>query len=1208
MPIPNELITDDIRGADYYDAYLKKVAKHQRYLAGEEVSDPDSPAPKPAKSTKPKITKQAKPVAPKAATKKPQPAPTKPKEKKRKQAKETTEATPPAKRAKAGKVAKKRTLKMVPAGYLPLAVKVQDFGGNEESKKMRKSMLKQEFQEFRVSEDEGLHKGYDRALPSSWSQVAITLKAKGGLYYLNFDDLYNKLKSLEIDIKGGSSYKSNHSTAPSHSAFVSTTSANNKMSYAETSKRNSLYIHLHHQSDPQEQIIYEDFNQIGKLDLEELDIKWKMAMLSVRINRFEKKAGRDELESNARYSAFKLKEMEQDKPAEPKALLSVDSMVNWSDHEESADDNASQVYGMIAGCDDEDEVAGEFALMGVTSQVQTCPFGCHDKNAELQKEFDDLEAQYKEYYIQVQAYKSTLKTLEQQKAWYQSNQLAYEEKIKVLERDLENTTNLLKYSENVNNNVNLEKQELQTKLDNALARFAKWKETSKNLAKLVDSSMSVKTKLGLGYGDYIGEDEVYYPTMPSIFDPTPEEVDGNPTPVRFVKEGEMNAVPPPITGKFMPTSIHSDFDESQMTYGKKSNDLPETDSNNFVSCDSSDKSSPKSGDSSVSSLSAAESESTSKTAVQEDISFNNTPTISCNKDGLRHYVKNKSSSFKSCFVCGSYSHLIKDCDFYENRMGVYSGHRESRPMWKNVDNIPPFVPQAAHGRSGKVTFPAGRVKVPAPIPTGRQTGPAPVYAGTPVPADGQNRPTPVHAGRPFPAGRRNSVLVSAGWRRSAARPMFRPISSHFQNSSRPVYYNEMYMGGGRWETAENPLKNKDLGIVDSGCSRSMSGNKERLDDFVEIKGGTVTFGGGEGRITGKGTIRTSKLDFENVYYVKELQNFNLFSLPDDSQVVLRVPRRHNLYSFNLNELQPEAKLPTPDRDWNKTLPAVHGPVQPYKPRLTKYEGLHILLQYPQDLRKPLPLIPNSRSRQVIPFDHFINNDLAYLFGGVFSRTYATSVTKTKAAYYGHIKWIEDLGRKRQQFYGFAANRVSARNVYSKRRIIAVTKLQIIEWHGYKHLDWITVRRDDNKLYTFKEGDFKWLRLQDIEDMLILLVQGKLINLNVEDRLTFGVSLRMFTRSIIIQRRVEDLQLGIESYQKKLNITKPDTYRSDLKLKDAYTTYSYPRGFIYLNKDKKNRLMRIDELHKFSDGTLDDIRTALNDRLKRIRMEYLPKII
>ncbi|GJX63554.1 hypothetical protein Tco_0296454 [Tanacetum coccineum] len=62
-------------------------------------------------------------------------------------------------------------------------------------------------------------------------------------------------------------------------------------------------------------------------------------------------------------------------------------------------------------------------------------------------------------------------------------------------------------------------------------------------------------------------------------------------------------------------------------------------------------------------------------------------------------------------------------------------------------------------------------------------------------------------------------------------------------------------------------------------------------------------------------------------------------------------------------------------------------------------------QYPHDLRKPLPLIPNSRGRRVIPFDHFINNDLEYLSGGVSSRKYATSVTKTKAADYRHIKWI-----------------------------------------------------------------------------------------------------------------------------------------------------------------------------------------------------------
>ncbi|GKE26760.1 hypothetical protein Tco_1442144, partial [Tanacetum coccineum] len=213
------------------------------------------------------------------------------------------------------------------------------------------------------------------------------------------------------------------------------------------------------------------------------------------------------------------------------------------------------------------------------------------------------------------------------------------------------------------------------------------------------------------------------------------------------------------------------------------------------------------------------------------------------------------------------------------------------------------------------------------------------------------------------------------------------------------------------------------------------------------------------------------------------------------------------------------------------------------------------------------------------FDYFINNDLVYLSGGVSSRTYATSITKTKAADYRHIKWIEELVPNTME---------SACDVYFRCRIIAVTKLQIVEWHGYKHLDWITVRRDDDKLYTFKEGDFKRLHLQDIEYMLILLVQGKLTNLNVEERLAFSVSLRMFTRSIVIQRRVENLQLGVKSYQNKLNIIKPNTYKSDLKRREAYLEYSNPRGFIYQNKDKKNKLMRVDELHKFSDRSLNDV--------------------
>ncbi|GJY02315.1 hypothetical protein Tco_0360467 [Tanacetum coccineum] len=107
-------------------------------------------------------------------------------------------------------------------------------------------------------------------------------------------------------------------------------------------------------------------------------------------------------------------------------------------------------------------------------------------------------------------------------------------------------------------------------------------------------------------------------------------------------------------------------------------------------------------------------------------------------------------------------------------------------------------------------------------------------------------------------------------------------------------------------------------------------------------------------------------------------------------------------------------------------------------------------------------------------------------------------------------------------------------------------------------------------------------------MLLLLVQGKLTNLNVDEWFTLNVALRMYTRRIIIQERVEDLQLAVESYQKKINLTKPDTYHSDI----------YDMN--------KNHLMRIDELHKFSDDTLNHVRTSLNDIATGIQMEYLPK--
>nr|GEW09501.1 hypothetical protein [Tanacetum cinerariifolium] len=147
--------------------------------------------------------------------------------------------------------------------------------------------------------------------------------------------------------------------------------------------------------------------------------------------------------------------------------------------------------------------------------------------------------------------------------------------------------------------------------------------------------------------------------------------------------------------------------------------------------------------------------------------------------------------------------------------------------------------------------------------------------------------------------------------------------------------------------------------------------------------------------------------------------------------------------------------------------------------------------YPHDLSKPLPLIQNERDHQVIPWDYFIDNDLEYLKGGSSSRKYTTSITKTKAADYSQVKWIEDK----------------------------VSRI----WSP-----------------------------------------------------------------------------------KKINLTRPDTYRLDLKRMTPYPAYLDIQGIIYDEEMNINRLMRTNELHKFNDSTLNHGRTALNDISTGIEMDYLPK--
>ncbi|GJT34924.1 putative ribonuclease H-like domain-containing protein [Tanacetum coccineum] len=505
------------------------------------------------------------------------------------------------------------------------------FGGNEESKKMRKTSSNSIYKSHET-EEEG-YTGYDRfqkilsqlnqvqarpdnddinlkflrALPSSWSQVALALKTRGGLESMSFDDLYNKLRSLELDVRIGHSYGVKAAAAPTHSAFIGAASSGSKLNYSnqqsivpsvsQTSGRSDSIMEcvLHSfvaENEPDQDMIYEDFDQVDQLEMEELDLKWQMAMLSLRINRFKKKAGRKMNYNNQQPARFDIRKVRcKQMSFNWDILLRKCNVKTVELKAKNKTGEVEKVYGMMAGlhADNGGADVSEVAMLILVE-------GNSPK-----------------------AYQNAVKTLESQKDWF----------------DL---------------------------------------------------------------------------STPSVFNPEPVEED-KPLYSWFVKAGEMHAVPPSITGTYMPIPYKSDIEETHVSYGSKSdNKTSETlsESNDFVSCDNSDKSSD--------------------------------------------------------------SETYATCD--------------------------------------------------------------------------------------------SSLKI---------KTKYSP-------------------------TAGDPSTDNDIGIVDSGCSRSMTGNKEKLDDFVQHFN----------------LFSVSQIcDKKNKVLFTDTDCLVLteeFQLPDESQVVLRIPRERDLYTFSISELQPEQNV------------------------------------------------------------------------------------------------------------------------------------------------------------------------------------------------------------------------------------------------------------------------------------------------------------
>ncbi|GKA38080.1 hypothetical protein Tco_0724645 [Tanacetum coccineum] len=365
------------------------------------------------------------------------------------------------------------------------------FCGNDESKKMQKYILKQQFEGFSVSNLEGLHKGYDRYLPSSWSQVSLVMRTKPGVDSLRIDDLYNNLRVFESDIKGftGSSssalnvaFVSSESTSSTNDVStaygVSTSSGYNSQRENSSSYTDELMYSLFANQSSGLHLDHEDLEQLDEFDLEEMDLKWQVAMISMRLKTFYKKTGR-KLHFDAK---------------EPV----------------------------------------------VFDKTKIECYNCHKK-----EHFARVE-QLGDASIEIQAYTQALKKVEAQLVVYQKNQLWYEEKISFMKVDLDDKTDVLTYHKKLLAEAEKEKEELKTKLEN-------FQSSSKGLI------------------------------LQSVFDSRSSDVEDSPVHDRFANVEGMHAIPPPMTGNYMPLGPDRKVDDSMFTYGPKQSKTSESVKPNVVS-------------------------------------------------------------------------------------------------------------------------------------------------------------------------------------------------------------------------------------------------------------------------------------------------------------------------------------------------------------------------------------------------------------------------------------------------------------------------------------------------------------------------------------------------------------------------------------------------------------------------------------------------
>ncbi|GKA81771.1 hypothetical protein Tco_0788463 [Tanacetum coccineum] len=568
-------------------------------------------------------------------------------------------------------------------------------------------------------------------------------------------------------------------------------------------------------------------------DLEEMDLRWQMAMLTMRAKRFF-----EEYRKAPRNQDYKNKEStRRTVPVETStsiALVSCDGLGGYdlSDQVEEGPNYALMAYSSLSSNSE-------------VSNYSNCLKSFLNTIENLKSQYDPLHKDFKKYELMVLAYKSGLESVEEKLEVYKANESIYSQDIKVLKFEIECKDIAIRELRKKLEIAQKEKDGIQFNVD-------KFENASKSLNKLIESQIVDNCKKGLGY----------------------------------------NAVPPPYTGNFMPPTPDLSFtgldefvnkpvvenrksDEEVSKVVRKSNDSPiiedwvsDSEEEN-VSQTKTEKKTVKPSIAKIEFVKPKQQEKTArKTVKQVEKHRQNTHSPRGNQRNWNNMMSQRlGSNFemfnKACYVCGSFDHLQVDCNYHHKQ---FQKQRMVKPVWNNAQRVnhqnfakkthpcakKNMVPRAVLMKSGLVSVNTARqvnaahtkttVNAARPMSylskTAHSTVKRPIHKNTTFKNSNFNQRVNTVKDKNVNTVRPKAVV-------NAARPKA-VVNAVKGNNVNAVKASACWVWKPKTKVLDhgNPQMDlQDQGVIDSRCSRHMTGNMSYLIDYEEIDGGYVAFGG-----------------------------------------------------------------------------------------------------------------------------------------------------------------------------------------------------------------------------------------------------------------------------------------------------------------------------------------------------------------------------